>query len=556
MVTCQFIGGGTGTAVTSTVTDTLGNTYTNFGGAQINGGDNSEVQMFYAISSSTNASDAIACNYATSSNFAVVGIDQYGGVVQTNPLDVSNTTQWFFGTGATSTAFTTTNANDVIVAAVGDDTNQTHTAGTNYTMRLTGSVQNPFEDWIATSTQTNATANMSGPGNTHAVMVIGAFKAADLTPPSVTIVSPTSGSIVSSTITLSVSSTDNVGVAGVQFQIDGTNLGSEVTATSGPTIYSTTWNTASSTDSSHTISAIAYDSSNNSSTATSSVTVHNALLNVTTSTSLSFSATSGDTATSSQVIVIQNTGTASSTLSWTSTSTQSWLTLSSTSGSLAGSTTSSLLLIADPSGLSAATYTATATITDSNLSSSYLSLPITFTIAASSTPAPETLPAVGVASAYGIPTYWLLPSSTDPTSGDTAASSSPASSPTSLASLQATLASLEAKLQSLLAEAESQGITIPNLPASVSSPQTPFSFTRNLSLWDQGSDVEALQQFLVTQNTGPHAQKLKSHGTTQFFGFLTHNALKEYQASVGLPATGYFGEMTRNHLHSQAGNTK
>ncbi len=207
---------------------------------------------------------------------------------------------------------------------------------------------------------------------TDLVANIIAFKAApDTTPPSITVTSPTFGSSVSSAITLSASSTDNVAVAGVQFQIDGVNLGSEVTATSGPTIYSTTWNTASSTNGTHIISAIAYDTSNNSSTATTSVTVANpAILQVTTSTSLSFSALHGSTATSSQNIVITNSAGTSTTLNWSATSTQSWLTFNHASGTLAGTASTSLAFIANPTGLSVGTYNATATIADPNASSS------------------------------------------------------------------------------------------------------------------------------------------------------------------------------------------
>ncbi len=97
----------------------------------------------------------------------------------------------------------------------------------------------------------------------------------DTIPPQVSITNPPNNATVSSTITISASSTDNVAVAGVQFQIDGTNLGSEITATSGATIYSTTWNTASSSDGTHVITAIAYDTSNNTSTASTTVTVDN-----------------------------------------------------------------------------------------------------------------------------------------------------------------------------------------------------------------------------------------------------------------------------------------
>jgi len=92
------------------------------------------------------------------------------------------------------------------------------------------------------------------------------------------------------------------------------------------------------------------------------------------------------------------------------------------------------------------------------------------------------------------------------------------------------IASLQNQLKALLAKAQ---------------------FARNLQLHDQGSDVEALQQFFITQNAGPAAQMLGRHGTTRYFGLLTYNALKEYQKSVGLPGTGYFGPLTRAFISAR-----
>ena len=53
---------------------------------------------------------------------------------------------------------------------------------------------------------------------------------------------------------------------------------------------------------------------------------------------------------------------------------------------------------------------------------------------------------------------------------------------------------------------------------------THFVFTRNFSYGVTGNDVKELQQFLIQENKGPSAQKLKAHGTTKTFGILTYNA--------------------------------
>ncbi|HXE75012.1 MAG TPA: S8 family serine peptidase [Candidatus Xenobia bacterium] len=94
----------------------------------------------------------------------------------------------------------------------------------------------------------------------------------DTVPPSVAISSPSPGSTVSGTITVSATASDNVGVVGVQFKLDGANLGGE--DSSAP--YSISWNTTLSSNGSHTLTAVARDGAGSTSTAGGvSVTVSN-----------------------------------------------------------------------------------------------------------------------------------------------------------------------------------------------------------------------------------------------------------------------------------------
>ena len=51
----------------------------------------------------------------------------------------------------------------------------------------------------------------------------------DTESPSVSMTSPANGSVVSGVVTVSADASDNVAVAGVQFQLDGANLGAEDT---------------------------------------------------------------------------------------------------------------------------------------------------------------------------------------------------------------------------------------------------------------------------------------------------------------------------------------
>src|SRR5207245_6438688 len=78
----------------------------------------------------------------------------------------------------------------------------------------------------------------------------------DTTPPTVSLTAPVSGATVSgSAATLSATASDNVGVAGVQFTLDGTPLGAEMT--SAP--YAVSWDTTTASNGSHTLRAVDRD---------------------------------------------------------------------------------------------------------------------------------------------------------------------------------------------------------------------------------------------------------------------------------------------------------
>jgi Big-like domain-containing protein/purple acid phosphatase-like protein len=93
----------------------------------------------------------------------------------------------------------------------------------------------------------------------------------DTTPPTVAIMNPPSGAFVSSTVTVTANASDNVGVAAVQFMLDGIELGAPVTA--APFLFS--WNTVSVADGTHVLAAIARDAAGNSATSVVSVAVSN-----------------------------------------------------------------------------------------------------------------------------------------------------------------------------------------------------------------------------------------------------------------------------------------
>ncbi len=82
---------------------------------------------------------------------------------------------------------------------------------------------------------------------------------ADTTPPTVRITSPSDGQTISGTVMLTASASDNVGVVGVQFQLDRVNGGAEDTTPP----YSILFDTTTTSDGVHTITAVARDAAGN-----------------------------------------------------------------------------------------------------------------------------------------------------------------------------------------------------------------------------------------------------------------------------------------------------
>src|ERR1700688_73987 len=86
--------------------------------------------------------------------------------------------------------------------------------------------------------------------------------------PTVSIITPTNNQAISGSTTITANAADNVGVAGVQLQVDGGNLGVE--ATTAP--YAATWISSQTTNGSHLLTAVARDTAGNKTTS-SAVTV-------------------------------------------------------------------------------------------------------------------------------------------------------------------------------------------------------------------------------------------------------------------------------------------
>lgn len=166
---------------------------------------------------------------------------------------------WYASAGAVSYRVQVSTSSAFSTSAV-DQSNITQTS-----FAASGLSKNTTYYWRANATNSGGTSAWSS------TFSFATVAASDTTAPTVAITAPTNGSSVSGTVTITANATDNVKVAGVQFQLDGTSLGSESTAAP----YTFVWATSQATNGAHTLSAVARDSAGNKSTASVSITVSN-----------------------------------------------------------------------------------------------------------------------------------------------------------------------------------------------------------------------------------------------------------------------------------------
>jgi hypothetical protein len=173
------------------------------------------------------------------------------------------------------TASVTTSRNNSWVFGVGNDFDNAiaRTPGTNQTLvhqllTSTGDtywvqMQNAVTPSSGTSVSINDTAPTTDRFNLAIVEVLPGT-VSNGTPPTVVMTSPTTSDTVATLATVSANASDaKYALTGVQFLLDGSNLGSKVTSTP----YSMTWDSSTTSAGTHALSAIAYNSAGVSATA-------------------------------------------------------------------------------------------------------------------------------------------------------------------------------------------------------------------------------------------------------------------------------------------------
>jgi hypothetical protein len=185
----------------------------------------------------------------TISQITISGITTTGATISWT-TDVPATTQVEYGTTTAYGTMTTLNS----------------TLSTSHSQALTGLTLGTLYHYRVHSKNSGGIESISGDA------VFSTNSTTDTTPPTVSMAAPGSGTTVSSAVTVSANASDNVGVASVQFMLDGANVGAALTASP----YQISWDTTTATNASHSLTAVAKDAAGNAATASAvTVTVSN-----------------------------------------------------------------------------------------------------------------------------------------------------------------------------------------------------------------------------------------------------------------------------------------
>jgi len=243
-----------------------------------------EVWRAFAPSALSNVTVTASLAQSVSASITVVSFKNADGSGSSGSGAIGATRSASANPGAPSVTLTTTRAGSWVFGVSNDwDNAIARTVGSGQTMvhQFLSAVGDTY--WVQRRTTptaaagTNVTINDTAPTgdryNLTLVEVLPAMATPDPTPPTVSMTAPANGATVSgTTVTVAATASDNIGVAGVQFELDGANLGAEVTASP----YSVGWDSTTASNGSHMLEAVARDAAGNTTTALSvTVTVSN-----------------------------------------------------------------------------------------------------------------------------------------------------------------------------------------------------------------------------------------------------------------------------------------
>ena len=265
------IGWNNATSSITSVTDSAGNAYQPAVPTARGAGVSQAIYYAPNIKAAAAGTNTVTVTFNTATPYVDVRALEYSGLDRANPFDVGASAS---GTGTTAStgAVNTTGSNDLLFAA-GMTTGAFLGAGTGFSSRIITTPDADIAQDRLVSTAGSYSASAPLGASSVWLMQVAAFRATavtDTTAPSVSVTAP-SGT-VSGTVTLSANASDNVAVTGVQFLVDNTAVGSQDTTSP----YSTSWDTTTVANGTHTLTARATDTSGNTATsAPVTITVNN-----------------------------------------------------------------------------------------------------------------------------------------------------------------------------------------------------------------------------------------------------------------------------------------
>ena len=271
---------------TTSVVDSASDTWS-FAASTTNTTANLQEWTYYAIAigGTTNVTGTTSVGGLSSQSCILA---EYSGIAIPNPLDVTSVAHGG-STSANAGTSTTNFANELIVSSVGMYSAPGSTSpGTGFALALStttiNTIRHAMEFEVVSSTGAYSAPLTASSTMSYWSSVMATFQASlDTTPPSVSWISPSPNATVSSTITLTASSTDNVAVQSIALSegplggtlASSTPIGTSTSTASGTIVYSIPWTTTSTANGSTTLWALSTDTSNNTSTASTTVNVEN-----------------------------------------------------------------------------------------------------------------------------------------------------------------------------------------------------------------------------------------------------------------------------------------
>lgn len=262
-ITTDYLGG-----TNTTITGVTGGGLTWALAVRANGqSGTSEIWRAFAPAALTNAAVTATVSQSVVSSITVLSFTGADGSGTSGSGAIGATKSASAASGAPTASVVTTRNNSWVVGVGNDFDNAiARTAGASQTLvhqDLTSTGDTywvQMQNAVTPASGTTITINDTAPTTDRynlAVAEILAGSVTNGTPPSITMTSPATGGTVATVTTVSANATDaNYAITGVQFLLDGANLGSQVATPP----YSLTWDSSAATAGTHTLSAIATNS--------------------------------------------------------------------------------------------------------------------------------------------------------------------------------------------------------------------------------------------------------------------------------------------------------